>query len=63
MKSQPMDTFEDELIRDLEDDIRRYEKRAAEHEADALELRRKAASARAGIDYVKNAALKTSKPT
>jgi hypothetical protein len=46
-------TFEDDLIRDLEDDIRRYERRAAEHEADALALRRKAASAMAGIEYVK----------
>lgn len=63
MKSQPMDTFEAELIRDLEEDIRRYEKRAAEHEADALALRRKAASARAGIDYVKKSQLKTSKQT
>lgn len=43
---------EAELIADLERDILRYEKRASEHEADALKCRRGAAGCRGAIEYI-----------
>ena len=45
--------FEAELVADLMWDIKQHEKRAEEHEQDALKHRRSAAGCRAAIDYLK----------
>jgi hypothetical protein len=51
-KAPADDEFINDLIHDLRDDIKRYEKRAAELEADALEKRRGAERCRKAIEYV-----------
>jgi hypothetical protein len=45
--------FEAELVADLKRDILKHEKRAAEHEEDALKCRRSAEGCRAAIEYIK----------